>query len=105
VRWASLADDEAGLVVAGDRPLHVRLDAYENLAEATRLPELRRAEATTLYVDATVAGVGGTAVKPLAQYRPRPEPVSFRLTLRPYDPAAADPGRVARRSPSATDTE
>lgn len=97
VRWASVTDDEAGILLAGDRPLNVRLDQYENLADATRLPELVPADGTTLFADVVVAGVGGTPVKPLAQHRPQPEPVSFTLTVRPYD-GTADPGIVARRS-------
>jgi len=97
VRWASVADDEAGVLLAGDRPLNVRLDQYENLADATRLPELVAADETTVFADVAVAGVGGTPVKPLTQHRPQPDPVSFTLSVRPHD-STADPAVLARRT-------
>jgi beta-galactosidase len=98
VRWASVADETAGVVVTSERPLNVRLDQYENLADATRLSELVPADGTTLFADVAVAGVGGTPVKPLREHRPQPEPVSFTLTIRPYDSAVTDPGTIAQRS-------
>ncbi len=95
VRWASVTGAETGATIAGETPLNVRFDGYENLAEAKRLEELVPAERTTLFVDAAVAGVGGTPVKPLAEHRIAPEPVSFSFTVRPHE-AGADPAEVVR---------
>ncbi|WP_246999761.1 glycoside hydrolase family 2 TIM barrel-domain containing protein [Halosolutus gelatinilyticus] len=84
VRWASLTGPTAGFAVVGDRPLNVRLDRYENLAEAASLSDLVAADGTRLFVDVAVSGVGGTPVKPLPEHRVMPEPASFGLTIRPY---------------------
>ncbi|MFB6140554.1 MAG: glycoside hydrolase family 2 TIM barrel-domain containing protein [Halosimplex sp.] len=101
VRWASVRGDDAGLLAYGDRPLNVRLDQYENLAEATRLADLDPSDGATLFLDRDVAGVGGTPVEPLPEHRVDPEPTSYSVVLRPFDPAASDPAALAGRLPPA----
>ena len=104
VRWASVGDEDTGLLVVGDRPLNVRLDGYENLAEADRLSDLVAADGATLYTDIAVAGVGGTPVAPLTDHRVRPEPVSFGLSIRPFDATDTDPAALAHTLGLSDDT-
>lgn len=97
VRWASATGDDAGLLAYGDCPLNVRLDQYENLAEASRLADLVPMDGTRLFLDSDVAGVGGTPVKPLPEHRVDPEPTAYEVVLRPFDPDASDPAWLAGR--------
>ncbi|GAA0727922.1 beta-galactosidase [Halorubrum trapanicum] len=97
VRWASTTGSQTGLTIAGETPLNVRFDTYENLADAKRIQELVPAERTTMFVDIAVAGVGGTPVKPLREHRISAEPVSVSFTIRPHE-AEADPASIVRGS-------
>ena len=98
VRWASVTGDgDVGVAVYGDQPFNLRFDGFENLATATRLEELAPKDGATMFVDAAVSGVGGTPVRPLTEYRLRPNPVSFSFAVHPYDTTADDPGDIARR--------
>ncbi|WP_415380142.1 glycoside hydrolase family 2 TIM barrel-domain containing protein [Halosimplex sp. TS25] len=100
VRWASVESDDVGLLAYGDRPLNVRFDQYENLAGASRLDDLTPRDGARLFLDVDVAGVGGTPVKPLSEHRIDPEPTSYSVVLRPFDPTTADPAALAGRFPS-----
>lgn len=98
VRWASVADDRSGLLVFGDQPFHFRVNGGENPSTARTDADSIPRDATQLSVDAAVSGVGGTPVKPLEDHRVQPEPTSFTIVLRPYDPDTASPGDLARRT-------
>ncbi|WP_436923918.1 glycoside hydrolase family 2 TIM barrel-domain containing protein [Halosimplex amylolyticum] len=103
VHWASVAGEDVGLVAYGDRPLHARLDQYENLADATRLDELVSADGATLFLDDAVSGVGGTPVRPLPEYRVAPERTTYTVVVRPYDATECDPADLAGRFPTPLD--
>ncbi|MBN1670723.1 MAG: DUF4981 domain-containing protein [Kiritimatiellae bacterium] len=96
VRWASLRDSEGrGLLAVGDPVVEVSAHHYtaEDFTRAFHTCELKRREAITLNLDYRQCGLGGASCGPgpLHQYRLYPEPVSFRVRLRPLtgnDPVA-----------------
>ncbi|NGM71133.1 DUF4981 domain-containing protein [Natronolimnobius sp. AArcel1] len=98
VSWASLTGPQSGLLVFGDESFTLRTDIYENLATADSPADLEPRDGTRLSIDAAVSGVGGTPVKPLAEYRVEPAPTTFTVALRPYELAAVDPAELARRT-------
>ncbi|HOG46967.1 MAG TPA: glycoside hydrolase family 2 TIM barrel-domain containing protein [Anaerolineae bacterium] len=88
VRWAALSSRAGeGLLVVGDEPLLVGALHYttRDLELAAHTHELTRRRDITLNVDHRHCGLGSAACGPgpLARYLIMPEPMRFRLRLRP----------------------
>jgi hypothetical protein len=91
VRWVALTDERgAGLLAVGEPPLEVSAHHFttEDLTVADHLHELERRDEITLNLDYRQCGLGGASCGPgvLPQYLLQPEPVQFRVMLRPLAP-------------------
>ena len=102
VRWAALmAADGEGLLVVGEELLHVGALHYttRDLERAAHTHELARRRDITLSVDHRHCGLGSAACGPgpLPQYLVWPEPMRFRVRLRPLQ-RGERPEVVARQA-------
>jgi beta-galactosidase len=96
VRWAALtAEDGAGLLVVGMPRLQMSAHHFTtaDLTQAQHTYELERRDEITLNLDYRQSGLGGASCGPgtLPQYLIRPEPIQYRVRLRPLSPGAATP--------------
>ena len=101
VRWATLTDAQGiGLLVIGLPLLNVSAHHYstEDLTWAMHAHELHRRKETYLNLDYRQGGLGSNSCgpRPLPEYLLMPEPMSFRMRLRPF--TASDSPWALRRS-------
>ncbi|MFB6201965.1 MAG: glycoside hydrolase family 2 TIM barrel-domain containing protein [Halorhabdus sp.] len=95
VRWATLSNGDVSLFGQFlDEPGNVAVAPWANLDSADHVYELDADGTVGCHFDPLVSGVGGTPVPPEPQFRTEPQPVSFRLRLRPI--VETDPMTVAR---------
>jgi beta-galactosidase/beta-glucuronidase len=88
VRWAALTNEVGiGLLAVGSPWLNVSVHHYstDDLAQARHTYELKRREDITLNLDYAQSGLGSASCGPgtLEKYLLQPEPVRFRVRLRP----------------------
>ena len=96
-RWAALTNGEVGLLAVADSAMAVGVSPYTNLATAQHLEQLRRGDTLSLILDAALMGAGTKFHPPVDAAQVPPEPLRFRVRLRPYDPAREAPARLARQ--------
>ena len=89
VRWVALTDDDGvGLLAVAGELLEVSAHHYttEDLTAATHTYELTRQDEITLNLDYAQSGLGSASCGPgrLEQYQLKPEPVAYRVRLRPF---------------------
>jgi len=104
VRWAALTSVRGyGLVVCGMPTFNVSAHHYrtEDLTQARHHHELVERDETVLNIDYAQNGLGSRSCGPgpLNRYRLRPEPVVFRVRLKPFDTAEISPETVYRLVP------
>jgi beta-galactosidase len=100
VRWAAVTNEQgAGLLaVAADlMEASVHHHTLENLTAAEHTCDLVRVEETHLYLDLHQHGLGGESCGPttLERYQLKPQPMAFRVILRPIGPGD-DPAALGR---------
>lgn len=88
VRWASLTDKNGRGLLAVGMPLFEASAHHfttEDLTMAKHTFELKRREDITLNLDYRQSGLGGASCGPdtLPQYQVKPQPVHFRIRMRP----------------------
>jgi beta-galactosidase/beta-glucuronidase len=106
VRWVALTDEEGiGLLAVGSPWLNVSAHHYstEDLTQARHTYELKRREDITLNLDYAQSGLGSASCGPgtLDKYRLQPEPVRFRVRLRPFSTQEMAPMELSKQRPGA----
>jgi beta-galactosidase/beta-glucuronidase len=104
VRWAALTDKRgAGLLVAGMPLINFSAHPYnlDNLTRATHTYELETQDEVHLYLDHRQAGLGSNSCGPgpLPEYLIQPEPVAFKVRLRPFTRDFSSPLWLSRQAP------
>lgn len=104
VRWAALTSARGyGLVVCGMPTFNVSAHHYrtEDLTRARHHHELTERDETVLHIDYGQNGLGSKSCGPgpLNRYRLRPQPVVFRVRLKPFDAGEISPETVYRLAP------
>ena len=87
VRWVKVQNDQGnGLLFEGEVPVNFSLHKFctDNLSRAVYTYQLEEASHTILNLDYEVAGVGGTAIRQLQQYRLKPDGGTYRLKIKPF---------------------
>ena len=106
VRWVALTDDDGvGLLVVagGDLRDGLEVSAHHyttgDLTMATHTYELQRREEITLNLDYAQSGLGSASCGPgrLAKYQLKPEPVSYRVRLRPFSESDGSPIALSKQ--------
>ncbi|MBU0714603.1 MAG: DUF4981 domain-containing protein [Verrucomicrobia bacterium] len=103
VRWATLTDPQGiGLLVIGLPLLNLSAHHYstEDLTWFMHAHELHRRKETYLNLDYRQGGLGSNSCgpRPLPQYLLMPEPMSFRVRLRPFT-TSDSPWSLSRSMP------
>ncbi|MFB6247500.1 MAG: glycoside hydrolase family 2 TIM barrel-domain containing protein [Salinibacter sp.] len=96
-RWAALTNGRVGLLAVADSAMAVGVSPYANLAAARHPGQLRRGDTLSLTLDAALLGAGTKFHPPVDAALVPPEPLRFRVRLRPYDPAREAPAALARQ--------
>jgi beta-galactosidase len=101
VRWAALSDAEVGLLVVGMPQFNVSAHycTAEDFAAAAHTCEIRWRPEITLNLDYAQSGLGGASCGPgtLPQYLIQPEPLRWRLRLRPFAVAEGSLVELSKR--------
>jgi len=101
VRWAALTDDHGrGILAVGEPTFTLTASRFttEMLTQAEHTYELEPSGSIILTLDHAVCGLGSASCgpRPLETYFVRPEPVSFRVRMRPIMAERQDPSNVSR---------
>lgn len=104
VRWVALTNRQGlGLLASGMPLLNVSAHHYstEDLTWVLHAHELRRREEIYLNLDYRQGGLGSNSCgpRPLPQYLLMPEPMSFRVRLRPFVTASDSAWTLSRSIP------
>jgi hypothetical protein len=102
VRWVALTDDDGvGLLAVAGEVLEVSAHHYttQDLTEATHTYELTRRDEITLNLDYAQSGLGSASCGPgrLEQYQFKPEPVAYRVRLRPFKEGVESPVELSKQ--------
>jgi len=104
VRWVALTNEAGvGLLAVGSPWLNVSAHHYstEDLTLATHTYELKRREDITLNLDYAQSGLGSASCGPgtLDKYLLQPQPVRFRVRLRPFSAQEIAPMALSKQWP------
>jgi len=104
VRWAAVTDIRGlGLLACGLPLFEVSAHraAAEDFAKAKHTHEIRWRDETVLNLDYRHGGLGSNSCgpQPLKEYLLQPEPITFRVRLRPFAGGIAEACRLSRLAP------
>ncbi len=101
VQWVALTDDDGIGLLAVGQGMEVSAHHYttEDLTKATHTYELQRREEITLNLDYAQSGLGSASCGPgrLEKYQLKPDPVSYRVRLRPFSEHIESPMALSKQ--------
>ncbi|MBW7461326.1 beta-galactosidase subunit alpha, partial [Paenibacillus sepulcri] len=105
VRWSAVTDRSGtGLLFAGGKLFDTSVHHYStgDLTMTKHRHKLTRLDETIVKLDAAQSGIGNHScgyAPTLEQYLIRPEPMAFKLRLKPFSMNESSPMRLSRTEP------